>query len=173
MEALVVETDATDSEEPTDVYHVWVCTRIPDTNDKITLRSANGKFLASDEMGQVSADREARGPQEEWTIEESTSTSSTSSGSGKRFVLKSMYGKYLGVDQLAGGKLELRCDGEEEGETERWKVSMQGEFVAKAKKQFNERNGIKTKEGQGESGISTTNGITIVGDLGAREKESM
>ncbi|GAA5910984.1 uncharacterized protein JCM6883_000669 [Sporobolomyces salmoneus] len=169
LEALVHDHPQGESEldEPTDVHHVWVCTRVPDTNDKITLRSGTGKFLASDELGQVTADREARGPQEEWIIEQSESSSG-------RFVLKSMYGKYLGVDQVAGGKLELRCDGAEEGETERWRITVQGEYVAKAKKQYNERNGIKTKEMEGSgSGSMTSNGLTIVGDLSAQEKESI
>ncbi|GAA5834832.1 hypothetical protein JCM3766R1_003258 [Sporobolomyces carnicolor] len=169
LEALVHdhEPSLADDDEPRDVYHVWVCTRIPDTNDKVTLRSGSGKFLAADELGQVTADREARGPQEEWVIEE---TSPVEEG---KFVLKSMYGKYLGVDQVAGGKLELRCDSTEEGETERWRITMQGEFVPKAKKQYNERNGIKTKESEGTYGAASSNGLTIVGDLSTREKDSI
>ncbi|GAA5859222.1 hypothetical protein JCM1840_003807 [Sporobolomyces johnsonii] len=144
--------------EPTDVYHVWVCTRIPDTNDKITLRSGSGKFLAADELGAVTAEREARGPQEEWTLE-----AATTGGKGA-FVLKSLYGKYLSVDVVAGGKVELRADEEREGETERWRIHMQGEFVAKAKKQFNERNGIKTRP---------DNGLTFVGDLAGAEASNI
>ncbi|GAA6001112.1 hypothetical protein JCM5350_000486, partial [Sporobolomyces pararoseus] len=170
LEALVHDHPSTNEEdfEPQDVYHVWVCTRVPDTNDKITFRSGSGKFLAADELGQVTADREARGPQEEWTIEE------TSTQERGKFVLKSMYGKYLGVDEVAGGKLELRCDGTEETELERLRITMQGEFVSKAKKQYNDRNGIKTKEAEGSSGGGmTSNGLTIVGDLSAREKESI
>jgi len=174
LEALVEQEEAgggggrDDDLAPQDVNHVWVCTRIPDANDKVTFRSGSGKFLASDELGQLSADREARGQQEEWIIE--SSTCSTSSEATGEFVLKNMYGKYLGLDLVAGGKLELRCDGEEEGETERWRISMQAEFVAKAKKQFNERNGIKTKEAE-DGGRG--NGLTIVGDLSAQERENM
>jgi len=166
LEALVEQEggEGDDDLAPQDVNHVWVCTRIPDTNDKVTFRSGSGKFLASDELGQLSADREARGQQEEWVIE------STSTGDPGRFVLKNMYGKYLGLDLVAGGKLELRCDGDEEGETERWRISMQGEFVSKAKKQYNERNGIKTKE---EEDGGRGNGLTIVGDLSAQERENM
>ncbi|GAA5905368.1 hypothetical protein JCM5296_003697 [Sporobolomyces johnsonii] len=144
--------------EPTDVYHVWVCTRIPDTNDKVTLRSGSGKFLAADELGAVTAEREARGPQEEWTLE------AASTGGKGAFVLKSLYGKYLSVDVVAGGKVELRADEEHEGETERWRIYMQGEFVAKAKKQFNERNGIKTRP---------DNGLTFVGDLAGAEASNI
>ncbi|GAA5941009.1 uncharacterized protein JCM15063_000618 [Sporobolomyces koalae] len=164
LEALVEDhpTNFESDQEPTDVHHVWVCTRIPDTNDRVTFRSGSGKFLASDEVGQVTADREARGQQEEWTIE-------LAQASGGKFVLKNMYGKYLGLDVVAGGKLELRCDGTDEGETERWKITMQGEFVSKAKKQYNERNGIKTKESETGPG----NGLTIVGDLSAQERDNI
>ncbi|GAA5948500.1 hypothetical protein JCM21900_002730 [Sporobolomyces salmonicolor] len=144
--------------EPTDVYHVWVCTRIPDTNDKVTFRSGSGKFLAADELGAVTAEREARGPQEEWTLE------AASDGGHGAFVLKSLYGKYLSADVVAGGKVELRADEETEGETERWRIHMQGEFVAKAKKQFNERNGIKTRP---------DHGLTVVKDLAGAEESNI
>ncbi|GAA6062346.1 hypothetical protein JCM10212_005688 [Sporobolomyces blumeae] len=162
--------------EPSDVHHVWVCTRVPDTNDKVTFRSGSGKFLASDEVGVVTADREARGPQEEWTIEQVEG----GGGSNKTYWLKNMYGKCLSVDVVAGGKVELRCDGEatttagddEAGATERWRVTMQGEFLAKARKQYDERNGIKTREGDSRSG-ARGDGLTIVGDLAAQEKDNI
>lgn len=145
------------SEGPTDVHHVWVCTRIPDTNDKVTFRSGTGKFLAADEVGVVSADREARGMQEEWTLE--------NAGEGNGAVLRSAYGKLLSVDIVAGGKMELRADEETEGETERWKLWMQGEFVSKARKALLERSGIKAQ--------SKAEGVTIQGDLASAEREYM
>ncbi|GAA6027070.1 hypothetical protein JCM8097_006087 [Rhodosporidiobolus ruineniae] len=146
------------SEGPSDVHHVWVCTRIPDTLDKVTFRSGSGKFLAADEYGAVTADREARGTQEEWTVEEAAG------GEKGRFAVKSSYGKYLSVDVVAGGKIELRADEANEGETERWKVLMQGEFVGKARKQDLERRGIKTRP---------DNGLTIVTDLAGAEVDAI
>ncbi|GAA5968282.1 hypothetical protein JCM11641_003795 [Rhodosporidiobolus odoratus] len=143
---------------PQDVHHVWVCTRIPDTQDKVTFRSGTGKFLSADEYGAVTADREARGLQEEWSLEES--------GEG-RLALKSAYGKFLSVDVVAGGKVELRADEESVGPGERWKVLMQGEFVAKARKQYNDRNGIKT--GSGGRG----DGLTVVKDLAGAEVDAI
>ncbi|GAA5978519.1 hypothetical protein JCM10908_004386 [Rhodotorula pacifica] len=154
--ALLQENDA-ENPEPSDVHHVWVCARIPDTNDKVTFRSGSGRFLASDELGRVSADREARGMQEEWTLEPVEGEGQPKSG---RMVIKSAYGKYLSVDVVAGGKVELRADETKEGPTERWKIMMQGEFVVKAKKQYNERNGIKTKPDAG---------YTVVTDLAGAE----
>ncbi|GAA6008965.1 hypothetical protein JCM10207_004043 [Rhodosporidiobolus poonsookiae] len=154
LDAVVVPSDPID-DGPSDVHHVWVCTRVPDTNDRVTLRSGTGKFLGADQYGVVKADTEARGAQEEWTLEEAE---------GGRTAIKSSYGKYLSVDVVAGGKVELRADEENEGETERWKVLMQGEFVAKAKKQFNERNGIKTK---------ADNGFTVVTDLAGAEVDAI
>ncbi|KAK4053869.1 hypothetical protein OIV83_001525 [Microbotryomycetes sp. JL201] len=160
LDAVVVDSSTTQdlvSQGPADVNHVWVCTRVPDSDDKITLRSGSGKFLAADELGQVSADREARGEQEEWTIEDAQS------GSG-RCVLKSAYGKMLSIDVVAGGKIELRADAETETDTERWRVLMQGEFVAKAKKALLEKKGVK-------EAIKSRDGLTIVGDVGKLEDE--
>lgn len=168
LEALVDASDPAivslqdeNNPEPSDVHHVWVCARIPDTNDKVTFRSGSGRFLASDELGRVSAEREARGMQEEWTLEPVAGADSASSG---RMVIKNAYGKYLSVDVVAGGKVELRADETKEGATERWKIMMQGEFVVKAKKQYNERNGIKTKPAAG---------YTIVTDLAGAEVDAM
>lgn len=148
------------SEGPQDVHHVWVCTRIPDTEDKVTFRSGSGKFLASDELGVVSAEREARGMQEEWEL-----VASSSGGAG--VVIKSAYGKMLSVDVLAGGKLELRADEETEGENERWRLWMQGEYLPKAKKQLMERRGIKVTD------QPVDDGLTIVGDLTGAEADAM
>lgn len=166
LEALVDPSDAAtlgagaaQHYEPSDVHHVWVCARVLDSNDKVTLRSGAGRFLASDELGRVSAEREARGMQEEWTLE-----AVASEGDGGRMAIRSAYGKYLSVDVVAGGKVELRADEDKEGETERWRVMMQGEFVVKAKQQFNERNGIKTKPDAG---------YTVVTDLAGAEVDAM
>lgn len=159
--AAVVEGDPA-ADGPTDVNHVWVCTRIPDSDTGVTFRSGSGKFLAVDELGVVSAEREARGSQEEFTVEDAQN------GSG--IVVKSSYGKYLSVDVLAGGKLELRADETTEGETERWRPYMQGEFLPKAKKALMERSGIKATvsgRGSGDSAFAT------VGDVTQVEKELM
>lgn len=143
------------SEGPTDVHHVWVCTRVQDTVDRVTFRSGTGRFLAADEVGVVSADREARGMQEEWTIADAEE--------GEGQVIKSAYGKYLSVDVVAGGKMELRADEEKEGETERWRIWMQGEFLGKARKGVVERSGIKA--------TALHEGLIIKGDLASAENE--
>ncbi|GJN88545.1 hypothetical protein Rhopal_001511-T1 [Rhodotorula paludigena] len=148
--------------EPSDVHHVWVCSRVLDSNDKVTFRSGGGKFLGCDEYGRVSAEREARGMQEEWTLEDAAAGGS--GGASGRMAIRSAYGKYLSVDVVAGGKVELRCDEEKEGATERWRVLMQGEYVVKAKQQFDQRNGIKTKPSAG---------YTIVTDLAGAEVDAI
>lgn len=156
----IVESEV-GSSGPMDVHHVWVCTRVQDTLDRITLRSGTGKFLAADEVGVVTADREARGMQEEWTIEDSELGTGRSGG----LIIKSAYGKYLCVDVVAGGKTELRADGDQEDETCRWKVWMQGEYLNKAKKARVERSGVKES--------AQHDGLQIVGSLAGAENEYM
>ncbi|KAI6045697.1 FRG1-like family-domain-containing protein [Pisolithus marmoratus] len=53
---------------PTEISQVWVITRVAGS-PTINLRTGTGegKFLSCDKHGIVSADREARGPEEEWT----------------------------------------------------------------------------------------------------------
>ena len=157
LEAATIVEEEVGAAGPTDVHHVWVCTRIPDTEDRITLRSGNGKFLASDPVGIVTADREARGVQEEWTLVDSKS---------KRGILvKSSYGKYLNVDLIAGGKIELRADEADEAEGECWSIWMQGEYLAKARKAVVERSGAKAE--------SVAEGLVIIGDMRGAENDYM
>jgi protein FRG1 len=70
------------------------------------LTRPQGKFLLCDAHGLISADREVRGPQEEWT------PVLTPDG---MVVFMNIYEKYLAVDAVAGGTLQLRGDSEEVG----------------------------------------------------------
>lgn len=100
--------------EPTQIDAIWRCARVPESEDKITLKSAQDRFLACDQVGVVSAEREARGAQEEFIfipMHEHT-------GRGAFALQSAAFGKYLGVDEVAGGKLELRCDADTIGEDE-------------------------------------------------------
>ncbi|KAF8334196.1 FRG1-like family-domain-containing protein [Cantharellus anzutake] len=110
---------------PTEVSHVWVVTRVAGT-DTINLRTPSGKFLSCDVHGLVSADREARGPQEEWTPVILSDTQPP------MIAFRSMYEKHLGVDEVAGGNLTLRADAEEIGFNERFFVRVQYEYKKKA-----------------------------------------
>lgn len=101
--------------EPQEVSHVWVVTRVAGS-ETINLRTPDGKFLSSDKHGLVSADREARGPQEEWTpviLEEGM------------VALQNIYENFLGLDEVAGGALSLRADAETVGFHEKWWVKVQ------------------------------------------------
>ena len=61
-----VEADGEiDKAEPDDVRQVWIATRVIGSN-KISLKTATGKFLSCDKIGILSASKEAIGPQEEW-----------------------------------------------------------------------------------------------------------
>jgi protein FRG1 len=140
--------------EPSDVNHVWVCTRLPESDTKVTLRSSNGRFLSVDSVGRVSADREARGEQEEWEIVEAP---------GGNFAFKGVYGKYLGLDEVAGGKLELRGDSETIDAQETWTVRMQGKFLKEQREKNSQAN---RKKGAPE-------GLTIVGNVRSAEEENM
>ncbi|KAH9993778.1 hypothetical protein BJV77DRAFT_1060128 [Russula vinacea] len=100
---------------PSEVAQVWVTTRVAGTGT-INLRSGTGegKFLSCDKHGLVSADREARGPQEEWTpvvLEDGM------------VAFMNIYEKYLGIDEVAGGQLALR---------ERFYVKIQNKYKQEA-----------------------------------------
>lgn len=122
------------SKTPTDVSQVWVTTRVAGS-PTINLRTGagDGKFLSCDTHGLVSAFREARGPQEEWTpvvLPEGM------------VAFMNVYEKYLGVDEVAGGQLALRGDSDQVGFNERFWVKIQNKY----KKEANEEE-RKKKEG--------------------------
>ncbi|CAE7221708.1 unnamed protein product [Rhizoctonia solani] len=113
---------------PTEVHQVWVATRVAGSLT-INLRTPEGKFLSCDALGLVSADREARGPQEEFTPE----ILSEADEEGNHMVaFKNIYEKYIGVDEVAGGQTTLRGDSETVGFNERFWVRVQYEYKRKA-----------------------------------------
>lgn len=109
---------------PTDVSQVWVITRIAGS-ETINLRTGTGegKFLSCDAHGLVSSDRDARGPQEEWTPVVLPDG---------MMAFMNIYEKYLGVDEAAGGTLQLRGDSEEVGFAERFWVKIQHKYKKEA-----------------------------------------
>ncbi|KAH6918367.1 FRG1-like family-domain-containing protein [Coprinopsis sp. MPI-PUGE-AT-0042] len=109
---------------PTDVSQVWVVTRIAGSAT-VNLRTGTGegKFLSCDKHGLVSADRDARGPQEEWT------PAVLPDG---MVAFMNVYEKYLAVDEVAGGALALRGDSEEVGFRERFFVKIQNKYKKEA-----------------------------------------
>ncbi|KAJ7632747.1 FRG1-like family-domain-containing protein [Roridomyces roridus] len=121
---------------PTDVSQVWVITRVAGS-PTINLRTGTGegKFLSCDAHGLVSADRDARGPQEEWTP--------VILPDGM-VAFMNVYEKYLSVDEVAGGAMELRGDSEEVGFRERFWIKVQYKY----KKEANE------EEKQKKDGLS-------------------
>ncbi|KAL0946653.1 hypothetical protein HGRIS_012847 [Hohenbuehelia grisea] len=120
---------------PTDVSQVWVTTRIAGS-PTINLRtgSGEGKFLSCDKHGLVSADRDARGPQEEWTPVVMPDG---------MVAFMNVYEKYLAVDEAAGGSLQLRGDSDEVGFGERFWVKIQYKY----KKEANQEEKKKKMEG--------------------------
>lgn len=119
---------------PTDVSQVWVTTRVAGS-PTVNLRTGTGegKFLSCDAHGIVSADRDARGPQEEWTP--------VIMPDGM-VAFMNVYEKYLSVDEVAGGTLQLRGDSEEVGFGERFWVKIQSKY----KREANEEE-MKRKDG--------------------------
>lgn len=110
------------SVKPTEISQVWVVTRVAGA-ETINLRTAEGKFLSCDAHGLVTSDREARGPQEEWTpvvFEDGM------------VAFQNIYEKYLSVDEVAGGSLGLRGDSDNVGFRERFWVKVQYEYKQKA-----------------------------------------
>jgi len=121
---------------PTDISQVWVTTRVAGS-PTINIRSGSGegKFLSANTVGIVSCDRDARGPQEEWTP--------VIMPDGMVALMNS-YEKYLSIDEVAGGTLQLRADSDEVGFRERFWVKIQNKY----KKEANEEE--KKKEGTTE-----------------------
>jgi protein FRG1 len=109
---------------PTDTAQVWVTTRVSGAST-INLRTGvgEGKFLSCDAHGLVSSDREARGPQEEWTP--------VILPDGM-VAFMNVYEKYLSVDEVAGGSLQLRGDSDEVGFPERFWVKVQNKYKKEA-----------------------------------------
>ncbi|KAI0748067.1 FRG1-like family-domain-containing protein [Daedaleopsis nitida] len=109
---------------PTDVSQVWVVTRVAGS-PTINIRTGvgEGKFISCDKHGLVSADREARGPQEEWTPVVFPDG---------MVAFQNIYEKYLSVDEVAGGQLALRGDSEEVGFGERFWVKIQTKYKKEA-----------------------------------------
>jgi len=109
---------------PMDVSQVWVTTRIAGS-ETINLRTGTGegKFLSCDAHGLVSSDRDARGPQEEWTPVVLPDG---------MVAFMNIYEKYLGVDEAAGGTLQLRGDSEVVGFAERFWVKIQHKYKKEA-----------------------------------------
>ncbi|KAF9053856.1 hypothetical protein BDZ89DRAFT_1088326 [Hymenopellis radicata] len=109
---------------PTDVSQVWVTTRVAGS-PTVNLRSGTGegKFLSCDAHGLVSSDRDARGPQEEWTPVVMPDG---------MVAFMNVYEKYLGVDEVAGGSMQLRGDSDEVGFRERFWVKIQHKYKKEA-----------------------------------------
>ncbi|KAI0721720.1 FRG1-like family-domain-containing protein [Cerioporus squamosus] len=109
---------------PTDVSQVWVVTRVAGS-PTINIRTGvgEGKFISCDKHGLVAADREARGPQEEWTPVVFPDG---------MVAFQNVYEKYLSVDEVAGGQLSLRGDSDEVGFGERFWVKVQSKYKKEA-----------------------------------------
>ncbi|KAN0059758.1 hypothetical protein ACQY0O_008331 [Thecaphora frezii] len=120
-EIVSITTDVT----PQSVHQVWVANRIVGTSSW-SLRSAEGKFLGCDKFGAVQATSEARGPQEAWVVVAAPEgVSSVGSTGPAKVALRSMYGGYLSLDEVAGGKRVIRADAEMIGESELWQIMLQ------------------------------------------------
>ncbi|KAF8743655.1 hypothetical protein AX14_001707 [Amanita brunnescens Koide BX004] len=139
------KTDETDQEPPpllarvpTDVSQVWVVTRVAGS-PTVNLRTGTGegKFLSCDTHGLVSADRDARGPQEEWTP--------VLLPDGM-VAFMNVYEKYLSVDEAAGGVWQLRGDSEEVGFRERFWVKVQFKYKKEANEEDKKKRNVATIE---------------------------
>lgn len=116
---------------PTEVSQVWVTTRVAGaTTINLRTGTGEGKFLSCDKHGIVSADREARGPQEEWTpivLDDGM------------VAFQNVYEKYLSIDEVSGGTLALRGDSDEVGFKERFWVKIQSKYKKEAHEEEKKR----------------------------------
>ena len=129
---------------PTEVSQVWVTTRVAGAGT-INLRTGTGegKFLSCDKHGLVTADREARGPQEEWTpvvLEDGM------------VAFMNVYEKYLSIDEVAGGQLALRGDSETVGFQERFYVKIQNKYKQEANEEERKKGGALDLPSMDEKG---------------------
>ncbi|GAB1517518.1 hypothetical protein RhiTH_000567 [Rhizoctonia solani] len=122
---------------PSDVHQVWVATRVAGSLT-INLRTPEGKFLSCDALGLVSADREARGPQEEFTP---VILPETDEQGNHMVAFKNIYEKYISVDEVAGGQTTLRGDSETVGFNERFWIRVQHEYKHKAGEEDRKKTG--------------------------------
>lgn len=118
---------------PAEVSQVWVTTRVAGS-PTINLRTGTGegKFMSCDKHGLVSADREARGPQEEWTPVVFPDG---------MVAFQNVHEKYLAIDEVAGGTLALRGDSEEVGFAERFWVKIQSKYQREAHEEEKKKEG--------------------------------
>lgn len=118
---------------PSEVAQVWVTTRVAGAGT-INLRTGTGegKFLSCDKHGLVTADREARGPQEEWTpvvLEDGM------------VAFMNVYENYLAIDEVAGGQLTLRGDSDTVGFQQRFYVKIQNKYKQEAHEEERKKGG--------------------------------
>ncbi|CAG8471351.1 12677_t:CDS:2, partial [Racocetra persica] len=109
--------------DPEEVSFVFVGSKIAGSTDCISLKTFDGKYLASDKFGAITAEREAIGPQEEWR------PIMRSDG----IALQNYYDKFLSVDEIADGGYKLRADVETIGFCETLHVKCQARFRKKSK----------------------------------------
>ncbi|CAG8715739.1 8678_t:CDS:2, partial [Racocetra fulgida] len=120
--------------DPEEVSYVFVGSKIAGSTDCISLKTFDGKYLASDKFGAITAEREAIGPQEEWR------PIIRSDG----IALQNYYDKFLSVDEIADGGYKLRADVETIGFCETLHVKCQSRFRKKSKSTRKESGRIKT-----------------------------
>jgi protein FRG1 len=154
----LAESQTAELGEPTTIDTIWRCARVPESEDKVTFKSAQDRYLASDKVGEVTAEREARGPTEEFILERIEEK-----GKGAFAIRSAAWGKYMSLDEVAGGKLELRCDAESIGEDEVWYIKMQAEFLGKMEEEKRKR----------QRQLQPDDGLVIVKDLKAAEEANM
>ncbi|KAI7902713.1 FRG1-like family-domain-containing protein [Cokeromyces recurvatus] len=123
--------------EPIIMQQVFVGARVIGSTDAFTLKSANGKYLKCDKFGVVSCDSEAIGGQEEWK------PVLTDAG----IAFENVHGKFLMVDEIAGGGVRIRADADDVGFCETFRVYCQARFKYKQ----------KTKKKGGQGAISESN----------------
>ncbi|CAE6414964.1 unnamed protein product [Rhizoctonia solani] len=137
---------------PTEVQQVWVATRVAGSLT-INLRTPEGKFLSCDALGLVSADREARGPQEEFVP---IILPETDEEGNHMVAFKNIYEKYISVDEVAGGQTTLRGDSETVGFNERFWVRVQYEYKRKAGEEDRKKAGKSRPQDIDEAGSNHT-----------------
>ncbi|CAK3734470.1 frg1-like family [Lecanosticta acicola] len=113
------------SAEPHDVRQVWVSQRIVGTENSFTFKGHHGRYLGCDQLGLLSANREA-------VSQEETFMCVPSSEKPGSFDIQTTRSTYISID-ADRTPAEIRGDADKAGETTAVRIRMQARFKPKHK----------------------------------------
>lgn len=141
-----IEDSRPETAEPHDVRQVWIANRVAGSSS-VSFKGHHGRYLGADNVGQLSARREAMGVEEGWVVEDYIPSSSVGDTTGEEVVIRkggftlqtsrrgylSATAKVKQEEEAKRVEVEIRADGEEVQEQSRIVVRMQARFKPRLK----------------------------------------